>query len=149
MKQGQVRAQGTFEGLQDDPYLNEIVSIHADQITSYRQGKETELIDEQKSVNTQATAANKSEAEPQTATGIFGLTDEEIKTKLRQFEGRKSPKKNAKNEKQDSDSEKVANEAKAKGQLIKSEDDDQDNTELQFETFYKLYELLGGLNALL
>ena len=101
MKQGQVRAQGTFEGLQDDPYLNEIVSIHADQITSYRQGKKTELIEEQTSVSTLATEANKNELEPSTATSIFGLTQEEIKTKLRQFEGRKPLKKNAKNEEQD------------------------------------------------
>ena len=66
---------------------------------------------------------------------------------MRQFEGRKPLKKNAKNKKQDSASEKDADEAK--GQLIKSEEDDQDNKELKFDTFYKLYELLGGLNALL
>jgi len=36
LKQGQIKAQGSYEELRSDPYLQEIVSVHQEQMDEYK-----------------------------------------------------------------------------------------------------------------
>ena len=141
--------------------MKEIVSIHSDQIASYRQtakedpkdGDQNEAVqgdvaeldsnEDKQLVEPTKPSELKGEKKPK---GIFGFTEKEIKAKLRLYEGRKANNNKGKDEKKDKEGseEEKAND----GVLIKKEEDEPEN-EIQLDTFYKLYEMFGGYKTLI
>ena len=139
LKQGEIKAQGTFNELQNDKYLREILSIHSDQIHTFQQ---TSKIADEPKIELEKNAEGpdqkdeKSESDPPQIIESKRFTDKEINAKLKLYEAKKDDKEKDLEESDDSIVE---------GQLIKKETEE-DDEELQLvATLVKLYHMFGGL----